>query len=44
MRIAAALFRLWVVLSVLWLAGLGAYVVVSWHDLLGVHSHNTAPY
>jgi hypothetical protein len=32
-RIAAGLFRLWVVLSVLWLAGAGAYIIADYQDV-----------
>jgi hypothetical protein len=32
MRVAAGLFRLWVVFSVLWLAAAGAITVVSYQD------------
>jgi hypothetical protein len=32
MRVAAGLFRLWVVFSVLWLAGVGAYTFVAYQD------------
>src|SRR5215467_3832862 len=33
MRVTAGLFRLWVVLSVLWLAAAGAYTVVSYQNV-----------
>jgi len=32
MRVASGLFRLWVVFSVLWLAGVGAYTFVAYRD------------
>ncbi len=32
MRVVAGLFRLWVVLSVLWLAGAGAYIAASYQN------------
>jgi hypothetical protein len=32
MRVAAGLFRLWVVLSLLWLAAAGAYTIISYQD------------
>jgi len=33
MRVAAGLFRLWVVLSMLWLAAAGVYIVVSYQTV-----------